>query len=85
MSIAEDGKTAFPYAVAGAYTAGTVAGLLELSGVHGDDEEPNYLTPGLVWFAADNVEFQVGVPVGLNDEAADWGAIDRLVLEFGSG
>lgn len=56
-------------------------GVLELSGFAGD-ERVAYLVPGLVWRAPFEAEFQLGVPIGLTREAADWGAVAKVVVEF---
>lgn len=76
------GETAFNYAVAGAYAMGAFTGIVELAGSHSSEEDLLYLTPGLAWLPWDNAQVLFGVPIGLTGDAADWGAIVLLTVEF---
>jgi hypothetical protein len=46
-------------------------------------EETRYLTPGIILKLPRNLDFGVGVPIGLNRNAGSVRAILKLVYEFG--
>jgi hypothetical protein len=55
----------------------------EMNWSRGAAENQLYLTPGIVWKLPDNLEFGVGVPIGLSREADGVKTILKLVYEFG--
>jgi len=50
---------------------------------NGGREREIYATPGVVWRLPGNLEIGVGTPVGLTRDADKFGAILKLVYEFG--
>ena len=81
--IADDGEIAIAYgaAVAKSFSRG-FSGVLELSGLTGAEKELLFLVPGLTWLSHTGVELQFGVPVGLSNEASDWGLVAAITVEF---
>jgi hypothetical protein len=51
---------------------------------NGGREREMYLTPGVVWRLPRNWEVGVGAPVGLTRDAGKFGAIFKVVYEFGT-
>ena len=79
--ISED-DSSFDYALAIAHAWDDLVGVVEYTGSTWGEEEPHVLTPGVLWHGFDDMEIGVGVPIGLSDDAADWGVIFRLTFEF---
>lgn len=75
-------ETALHYGVAAVYSVGHWRPSLELSGAHSDDGEPWYFVPGLTRTGIGDFELAIGSPVGLTDDAADWGVAAMLTYEF---
>ncbi len=74
-------ESAFGYSAAVALATGPIVPILEWTGTS-DEEGGHYLTPGLVAELADDVEGSLGVTVGLDENAADWGLMLTLTREF---
>ncbi len=70
-------------------TTDTLESILELTAEfeteRGDDgtehETEVYLTPGFRYALDDDVEIGLGLPIGLTDDAYDWGLFARIILE----
>ncbi len=79
-----DDEDALTYSAGVAATIGPVVGLLEFAGVTGTEEaeEVQYIAPGLAASILGDTEFEIGVPIGLNNDSADWGLTCRVVWEF---
>ncbi len=81
--IADDGETAITYGAALARPMGRgFAGVLELNGSTGGEEELLFLVPGLAWRSPTDVELRFGVPFGLTNEAAEWGLVAAITASF---
>ncbi len=73
------------YAAALSFPMGEMVGIVEASGTMADEEDEgdtSYITPGLLWEIGDEAEFQIGIPIGLNDDSADTGIIIKWNIEF---
>lgn len=79
-----DDEEAFTYSAGLAALLGPLVGLLEVSGVVGGEagEDEAFIAPGLAAEVADDVQLLIGVPIGLNDDSADWGVTFRIAIEF---
>lgn len=79
-----DDDEVFVYSAGLAVPIGQAVGLLEVSATDGSETEEDeaYFAPGVVVEVMDDVEALIGVPIGLNDDSADWGLTFRLTVEF---
>lgn len=70
--------------VEGAYyePIGAVYGVVELDAQVGDDLTELYVTPGLTTQLREIVQLQVGVPIGLTGDSANWQALVGLNFRF---
>lgn len=75
-------ETEFHYGVAVVHSIGDWRPSLELSRLDSDDEGLWYLAPGLTRTGTGDLELALGLPVGLTQEAADWGVAFMLTYEF---
>jgi hypothetical protein len=55
----------------------------EINWIKSTHENSLYLTPGMVWKLPREMEFGIGVPLGLTRDADNWRMIVKLVYEFG--
>ena len=55
----------------------------EINWSKGAEENNLYLTPGIIWKLPRDMEFGVGVPVGISRDADSFKVIVKLVYEFG--
>ena len=86
-----DDETEKFYTAALSFPMGEMVGIVETYGTMADDtvvpgeeleEDTSYITPGLLWEIGDEAEFQIGIPVGLNDDSADIGFVAKWNIEF---
>ena len=86
-----DDETEKFYTAALAFPMGEMVGILEANGSIADDTvipgeelegDTSYITPGLLWEIGDEAEFQIGIPIGLNDHSADNGIVIKWNIEF---
>ncbi len=75
-------ESAFTYSAAIAYPLNRFISILELSGSSGGEETTAHIVPGAVWRLPREMELGLGVPIGINDEAEDWGIILNWNVEF---
>lgn len=80
---ADEEGSIFTYTAAMAYPVKPCVGVLELDGsLDGEEGDTAYLTPGMVWHGAKDVEVSFGVPIGLTNDSADWGIVNLWTVEF---
>ena len=83
FEFSENDQTAVSYSAAGVVeVTEPLALIVELAGEHADGEDEVRLAPGLRWALTDDLELVLGLPIGLSEDAADWGAVLKLSLEF---
>ena len=73
---------AFTYTLAGAYPWERFAGVMELTGVAGDNERTLYVAPGAYWHATDKIDVGLGMPIGLTHDSDNYRVIVKLIFEF---
>lgn len=56
---------------------------MEINWSKATKENSLYLTPGIIWKLPRNLEFGVGMPIGLSRDAESFRTIVKLVYEFG--
>ena len=63
---------------------GEITAIAEFSfeGTSESGGDPLYAAPGLTAELTDDIGFVAGFPIGLNDDAADWGATFRIWIEL---
>ncbi|MGF7213385.1 hypothetical protein GGE65_008027 [Skermanella aerolata] len=78
----EDNEKSFQVGSAVAYPLSeNIIGLVDFIGSVGDEKEA-YIAPGLVVRGPLDTEFLLGVPLGINGDAADWGLVGKFLMEF---
>lgn len=56
--------------------------IAELAASIGEEEDEAFVTPGVVWHPSPDLEFGIGAPIGLTEDAPDWGIVALATFEF---
>ncbi|MBX2852917.1 MAG: transporter [Phycisphaeraceae bacterium] len=79
----ESDNSEVSYFLAGAIEAcDPFALVLELAGEHADGEDEVRLSPGIRMLLSEDSQLILGVPLGISDDAADWGISVKFSIEF---